>query len=134
MSTATVLEKDLQAQLVALVEMLGGLSYHTYDSRRSVAGYPDLTIVTRDRRLIFAELKVEKRQPTDHQWAWLRALPNHQAYLWRDTDWDDAVRIIRDGHRVAEGQIQDADGRNVEPLRLIQREPTCIACQTVDKL
>ena len=105
-------EKDFQAQLVALVDMLGGLAYHTYDSRRSAHGFPDLTIVTRDRRLIFAELKVAKRQPTDHQWAWLRALPNHQAYLWRDTDWDAAARIIQGGHYVW------------------QRELTCIACQT----
>ena len=104
-------EKDFQAQLVALVDMLGGLAYHPYDSRRSVAGYPDLTIVTRDRRVIFAELKVGKRKPTEDQWAWLRALPAHLAYLWRPDDWDDAVRIIQTGHH----------GRN-------ESERTCIGC------
>ena len=104
-------EKDFQAQITALVDMLGGLVYHTYDSRRSAQGFPDLTIVTRDRRLIFAELKVGKRQPTDDQWAWLRALPDHQAHLWRPDDWDDATRIIQTGHH----------GRN-------RSEPTCVGC------
>ena len=122
-------EKDFQCQLIALVDMLGGLAYHTYDSRRSAAGFPDLTIVTRDRRVIFSELKVGKRQPTDDQWAWLRALPDHSTYLWRaHTDWDDAARIIQTGHRTGGGMIQDIDGLNVQPLRAIQHERTCVAC------
>ena len=109
-------EKDFQGQLIALVDMLGGLAYHTYDSRRSAAGFPDLTIVTRDRRVIFAELKAGKRQPTDDQWAWLRALPDHSAYLWRaHTDWDDAARIIQTGHKVAVQVIP-------------QQERTCVSC------
>ena len=136
-------EKDFQAQLMKVVAMLGGLVYHSHDSRREVVnrggervlvgdadakGYPDLTIVTADRRVIFAELKASKRQPTETQWVWLRALPDHQAYLWRPDDLDDAVRIIQNGHRHGEGMIQDADGLNVQPLRVIQHEPTCIAC------
>ena len=122
-------EKEFQAQIVEVVGVLGGMVYHTYDSRRSAPGYPDLTIVTADRRVIFAELKVGKRQPTETQWVWLRALPDHQAYLWRPDDLDDAVRIISGGHRYGAGMIQDADGLNVQPLRIIQHEPTCIACQ-----
>ena len=123
--TLPVLEKDFQAKLLELVETVGGIAYHAHDSRRQVRrngklvlvgdadakGYPDLTIVTRDRRLLFAELKVGKRQPTDEQWAWLYSLPDHQAYLWRDTDWDEAVRIVQHGHGGT--------------------EPTCIACQTL---
>ena len=102
-----------------LVGILGGMVYHTYDSRRSTKGYPDLTIVTLDGRVIWAELKVGKKQPTEDQWGWLRGLPDHQAYLWRPDDWDDAVRIIQKGHRVSDGMIQE---------RVIQHEPTCIAC------
>ena len=40
-------EKDFQAQIVELIGVLGGMVYHTHDSRRSAPGYPDLTIVTR---------------------------------------------------------------------------------------
>ena len=144
MTTLPVLERDFQAQLIEVVEMFGGLTYHAHDSRREVRrngervlvgdadakGYPDLTIVTPDRRVLWAELKTGKKQPTEAQWDWLRALPDHKAYLWRPSDWDDAVRIIQYGHRVAEGMIQNADGANVQPLRITQQEPTCIACQT----
>ena len=126
-------ERDFQAQLMQVVEMFGGLVYHTYDSRRSARGYPDLTIVLKNgpaRRVLWAELKAGKKQPTDSQWIWLRGLPDHQAYLWRPDDWDDAVRIIQYGHRVSAGMVQNADGTNIQPLRITQQEPTCIACQT----
>ena len=147
----TVPEKDFQAQLMQVVATLGGLAYHAHDSRREVVkwdgervqrvlvgdadakGYPDLTIVTRDKRVIWAELKSGKKQPTETQWVWLRGLPDHQAYLWRTDDLDAAVRIIQDGHRYGSGMIQDADGLNVQPLRIIQHEPTCITCRGLDK-
>ena len=137
-------EKEFQSTLIDAVQKMGGLAYHAHDSRREVVtkdgdrilvgdadakGYPDLTIVTRDKRVIFAELKVGKREPTEVQWVWLRALPNHQAYLWRPEDFDDAWRIIQDGHRYGSGMIQDTDGLNVQPLRVLQHEPTCVACQ-----
>ena len=139
-------ERDFQAQLIQVVDMLGGLAYHAHDSRREVKrngervlvgdadakGYPDLTIVLKDgpkRRVLWAELKAGKRKPTEDQRIWLGALPDHQAYLWRPDDWDDAVRIIQYGHRVSAGMIQDADGINVQPLRVIAHESTCIACQ-----
>ena len=126
-------EKDFQAQIAELVGVLGGIVYHTYDSRRSSPGFPDLVIVTRDRRLIFAELKVGKSKPTGDQWAWLRALPDHQAYLWRPNDWHDVLRIIQYGHSVSvgmlrKGMIPNAEGLNVRPSRVIQPEPTCICC------
>ena len=134
-----VSERDFQAQLMKVVTMLGGLVYHSHDSRREVVkrdgervlvgdadakGYPDLTIMTADCRLIFAELKAGKRQPTEAQWVWLRALPDHQAYLWRPDDLDDAVRIIQVGHREKPGIVW----RDVEENDLLF-ECTCIACQ-----
>ena len=126
-------ERDFQAQLMQVVEMFGGLVYHTYDSRRSARGYPDLTIVLKNgpaRRVIWAELKAGKKQPTDSQWIWLRGLPDHQAYLWRPDDWDDAVRIIQYGHRQHLGAQGFHNGREVSWLREFEQEPTCITCQT----
>ena len=123
-------ERDFQAQLMQVVRMFGGLAYHTYDSRRSPEGYPDLTIVTTDRRVIWAELKAGKRQPTDDQWIWLRSLPGHQAYLWRPDDWDDAVRIIQDGHRL--DVLSPSPPRKwLQPAPDFDpySERTCIACQ-----
>ena len=34
-------EKEHQAQIVELVQVLGGMVYHTFDSRRSSAGFPE---------------------------------------------------------------------------------------------
>ena len=124
-------ERDFQAQLMQVVEMFGGLVYHTYDSRRSAFGYPDLTIVTRDRRLIFAELKSDKGRLTEDQRVWLEALPDHQAYLWRPDDFDDAVRIIQEGHRL--DKLAPSPPRKwLQPAPDFDpgSEATCIACQT----
>ena len=148
MSTLAVKEKDFQAQLMEMVNIFGGMAYHAHDSRREVSrngermlvgdkdarGFPDLTIAMRSGRLIFAELKSKKGRLSDHQREWLEALPGHWAYLWRPEDWDDAVRIIKEGHRVATGGIVTSDERSgihtaVRPLRVLQPEATCIACQ-----
>ena len=126
-------ERDFQAQLMQVVDMLGGLTFHMHDSRREVKrngervlvgdadakGYPDLTIVTLQRHVIWAELKAGKRRTSEMQWIWLRALPDHQAYLWRPDDWDDAVRIIQHGHVP----------RSQATSWVLPHEPTCIACQ-----
>ena len=143
MSTLAVSEKDFQAQLMEMVNIFGGKAYHAHDSRREVTqngqrmlvgdkdarGFPDLTIVMRGGRLIFAELKSKKGHLSDYQREWLEVLPGHWTYLWRPVDWDDAVRIIKTGHRASAGMIQDADGNNVQPLQVLQPEATCIACQ-----
>ena len=141
MSTLAVKEKDFQAQLIELIGILGGMVYHAHDSRREVSrngermlvgdkdarGFPDLTIVTRDRRLIFAELKSTKGRFTEEQRAWLESLPDHQAYLWRPSDWDDAQRIIQEGHGTGAIQVGEV---SVEPWHIkLPPEATCIACQ-----
>jgi hypothetical protein len=50
-------EKQLQGAVVELAKRLGYLVYHTFDSRRSNPGWPDL-VLCKPPRLIFAELKV----------------------------------------------------------------------------
>jgi hypothetical protein len=51
------------------------------------AGFPDLCMV-RDRRLIFAELKVGKNKPSDKQREWIALLQvPAEAYLWHEEDW-----------------------------------------------
>ncbi len=53
------------------------LIYHTHDSRRSQAGFPDL-VATRETNgyytLLFVELKRETGQTTSDQYRWLDAL------------------------------------------------------------
>ena len=52
--------EDFQPQVVKLAKLCGWRPYHTHDSRRSAAGFPDLILI-KDGWLIAAELKVDAR-------------------------------------------------------------------------
>lgn len=68
-------EATLQAQIIGTATRLGWLSYHTHDSRRSTAGYPDLHLVHPGRRIsALVELKTQKGRLTPEQQRWLTAL------------------------------------------------------------
>lgn len=88
-------EKAFQAQVVALARLLGWTCYHTHDSRRSTAGFPDLVLVR--ERVVFVELKSESGRPTAEQSRWLDLLrqAGAQAYLWRPADWPEIEEILR---------------------------------------
>ena len=86
---AGVSEAQLQAAVIELAQTFKWRVYHTHDSRRSQAGFPDLVMVRR-RVLIFAELKSEKGRLRPEQAEWLDALTNTRAtevYIWRPADW-----------------------------------------------
>lgn len=65
-------EKEFSQAVVDLARWLGWACFRVHDSRRSPAGYPDLTLA-RDR-LIFAELKSEHGRLTPEQREWLARL------------------------------------------------------------
>ena len=76
-----VLEKDWQKQVRELAQTLGWRrAYHTFDSRRSDTGFPDLVLV-RDR-VVFLELKREKGKVSPDQREWLRALTAAKAEVY----------------------------------------------------
>ena len=81
-------EKQLQQAVVELAQYKGYLVYHTYDSRKSEPGFPDLTMV-KQGRLIFVELKSAKGKVSPEQLVWLGALmvTNAEVYVWRPADW-----------------------------------------------
>jgi hypothetical protein len=87
-------EAQFQAQIIQLAKLYGWKIYHTHDSRKSEAGYPDLTMV-KGRRLIFAELKVEA-ELTAEQYFWLEDLikTGNEVYLWSPDMWDEIQRVI----------------------------------------
>lgn len=89
-------ERHWQRQVVQYAELMGFRVYHTFDSRRSSAGFPDLVLVRRPR-VIFAELKSRRGKLTDDQRAWLLALGgcSVERYIWRPADWRDVERILR---------------------------------------
>lgn len=73
-----VTEKRWQAQVVELLKACGWAVYHTYDSRRSPAGFPDIVAI-RGRRLLALELKTLAGEATPEQLAWLRAFEGVEA-------------------------------------------------------
>ena len=84
-------EARFQRAVEGYMLQLGWISYHTWDSRRSHEGFPDLT-AWRGDQLIFAELKLGPRSKLSlAQWSTLAALsltPN-EVYLW--LPWEDEI-------------------------------------------
>lgn len=120
-------EAAFQQQVLNLAGFYGWCSYHTHDSRRSQAGFPDLVLV-RGAELIFAELKTDTGRVRPEQQEWIAAL-EHVAgnyrraielleadvadgahdpidgcvdvYLWRPRDFDELhARLARGRYRV----------------------------------
>lgn len=83
-------EAELLRNVREACAWLGLRCYHTHDSRRSVAGFPDLVIV--GRRVAFVELKSASRI-TRAQQAWLDALAaaGSWVYVWRPEHWPDQI-------------------------------------------
>ena len=94
-----VLEGEFMQQVIDLALTLGWLVYHTHDSRHSPAGFPDLILV-RDTRLLAIECKRDDSvEPTEAQWAWLRALGSVKtvaSYVATPSaDWADLEALLR---------------------------------------
>jgi VRR-NUC domain len=112
-------ERDWMHMVYGYAKLTGWLVYHTHDSRRSAAGFPDLVMV-RGGRVIFAELKAEKGTLRTEQREWLERLcvvedyseqhaalagpetPAVAVKVWRPSDWDD-VRAALDLRDAAGG-------------------------------
>ena len=77
-------ERQLEHGIRAILADLPSLRwYHTFDSRRSPGGFPDMTIV--GQRVIYRELKTAKGRLTAAQWRWFDALvlAGADADVWR---------------------------------------------------
>ena len=92
-------EKELQAAVVQLAKLLGWKVYHTYDSRRSEPGFPDLMML-RGECALAVELKSAKGKVTPAQLAWLNAFYDTGVgvRVWRPADWMSGLieRVLRD--------------------------------------
>jgi hypothetical protein len=98
-------ETAFQQQVIDLARLYQWMAYHTFDSRRSTAGFPDLVLV-RAPEIIIAELKAEKGTLSPAQREWIAALglveeaiaqrtPEHlirdrlfEVNVWRPSDFD----------------------------------------------
>jgi len=80
-------EKQLQYLVLELCGWLRLLAYHTHDSRRSTAGFPDLVIA--GRAVLFAELKRDTGRLSPAQIIWGDRLIAVGAWyvVWKPADW-----------------------------------------------
>jgi hypothetical protein len=89
-------EAQWQRTITDLAETLGWLVYHTYDSRRSEPGFPDLVLVRAGDRVVFAEIKRETGRLTDDQaqWWWALERAGAEIYVWRPSDWPQVEQTL----------------------------------------
>ena len=90
-------EAQFLRQVLQLAAIMRWRAYHPALSKWSERGWPDVALV-RPPRLILAELKSEKGKVTPQQAEWLAdlgACPGVEAYLWRPSDFEAIVEILR---------------------------------------
>ena len=98
---APVSERAWQSAVVRLLRQHSyAYVYHTWDSRRSPSGFPDLVAVHEQpgRDLLALELKTDVGQVTPAQQAWLTALGQCTGVVsevWRPQDMDAIVAQLR---------------------------------------
>ena len=92
---APMTEKEFQRWVLLYAKAHGWLCYHTFDSRRSQAGFPDLVLVRMASsyslgRVLFCELKSERGQLTLEQKEWGETLNtvggNVEYHCWKPSD------------------------------------------------
>ena len=90
-------ERVFQEKLINFARNQGWRVYHTYDSRKNEAGFPDL-IMCNGRFVYCVELKTNKGRVTKMQQAWLDDLDNsamHVGRVWRPSDRAECSRVIQ---------------------------------------
>lgn len=92
-------EAAFMRAVIRLAKEHAWLCYHTHDSRRSLPGYPDLTLVHPERHVaLWAELKVPGGVMTLAQQRWLAALgqvEGTEAHLWYPEHWAAIVAALK---------------------------------------
>lgn len=89
-------ERTLQARVLELARRYGWRSYHTWSSRRSAKGFPDL-VLCRPPRLLCVELKTMRGKVAPEQRLWLGDLGESGAEtgVWRPDCLEMIERVLR---------------------------------------
>ena len=87
-------EYKFQVQVCQAARQLGWMPYYHFETRGSVPGWPDLTLVR--ERIVFAELKTGSVGVTLHQEDCIQRLreAGGEVYVWRESDWDELLGIL----------------------------------------
>lgn len=110
--TAPRNEKEFQSRVERYAKITGWLFYHTFSSRRSTSGFPDVTLCHPNRETLFAELKSDVGKPTDAQREWLLSLAasGQIACLWRPKHLDDIARYLAGETTCPPGIVAEGNG------------------------
>lgn len=89
-------EREFQKRVTDLCDWLNLRWYHSHDSRRDPAGFPDLVIVG-PGGVVFAELKSAKGRIRAEQTQWQADLvrAGAEAHIWRPDDWPEIQRRLK---------------------------------------
>jgi hypothetical protein len=96
-----VTEAELQQLLTDAAELNGWLVFHDNDSRRNVAGFPDLVLV-KPPRVLFLELKSEIGRVRPEQHVWMDALMRSDTIgsaIVRPEHADQIIKYLQDPER-----------------------------------
>ena len=97
LASGQISHKQFQQQVVHLAKLAGFEQiYHTWNSRHSPAGFPDLVIIKEGRQIV-AELKVGDDNLSPEQYFWLlefAKVKNTEVYVWRPGDNDEIEQVI----------------------------------------
>jgi len=87
-------EDEFRQQVEEYAAMLGWLTYHTHDSRKSDKGFPD-TVLVRER-LILVEFKIATGKLSREQVAWRDALlaAGQEYYVWKPDSWPEIEGVL----------------------------------------
>lgn len=96
-----ITEKAWMGTVLDAARLYGWEAYHTYDSRRSQPGFPDLILV-RGPRMLVIELKTERGKVSPAQVDWLARLEDVRevsVMVARPSQWDDVLVELRGDER-----------------------------------
>ena len=95
-------EASFMRAVCELAAFGGWRVFHAWLSVRSHPGWPDLVLTKPGQPVLYAELKLDGKQPTPAQQAWLEALQSAtgtEVHVWRPSDWSTiAARLLPTGH------------------------------------
>jgi hypothetical protein len=94
--SGTVSESAFMDTILQAAEIYGWWTYHTHDSRRSTAGFPDLVLI-KPPRVIFLEVKSETGRLSRAQadvLAMLEAVDYVRSGVVRPSDWEQIVEWL----------------------------------------
>ena len=88
-----------QGTIMRLLKQADYMAYHTFDSRKSPSGWPDVAAIKPTGGLLYmAELKTDTGQVPPAQQAWLQALGQCTgvvAEVWRPSAMEEIIERLR---------------------------------------